>query len=82
MGPANSLHASAYYSEYNERSDFNLKVRLYNCFWKSTLTLTFHMDRNGAERLAISTKKCSILVRSKRRNAPALNQDRMLIGRF
>ena len=24
MGPANSLHASAYYSEYNERFDFNL----------------------------------------------------------
>ena len=24
MGPANSLHASAYYSEYNERFDFDL----------------------------------------------------------
>ena len=27
MGPANSLHVSAYYSEYNER--FNLKIWLY-----------------------------------------------------
>ena len=25
MGPANSLHASAYYSEYNERFDFDQK---------------------------------------------------------
>ena len=24
MGPAESLHASAYYSEYNERFDFDL----------------------------------------------------------
>ena len=27
MGPANSLHASAYYSEYNERFDFDLNFR-------------------------------------------------------
>ena len=26
MGPANSLHAPAYYSEYNERFDFDLKL--------------------------------------------------------
>ena len=25
MGPANSIHASAYYSEYNERFDFDLR---------------------------------------------------------
>ena len=29
MGPANSLHASAYYSEYIERFDFDL-IRLLN----------------------------------------------------
>ena len=28
MGPANSLHASAYYSEYNERLDFDLITRV------------------------------------------------------
>ena len=27
MGPANSLHASAYYSEYNERFDLMLNVK-------------------------------------------------------
>ena len=31
MGPANSLHASAYYSEYNER--FDLKFWILNFAW-------------------------------------------------
>ena len=32
MGPANSLHASAYYSEHNERFALNMQIRgVYNC---------------------------------------------------
>ena len=36
MGPTNWLHASAYYSEYNERSDFDLiEKKLQYCTNKS-----------------------------------------------
>ena len=35
MGPANSLHASAYYSEYNERFDLSMKTTV-NKFYQAT----------------------------------------------